>query len=123
MANRGLEISGIADKNYGYTGLLQDSFSGRILLSRFETVYRLTDCQSRNLDKLHFHFNAALTCVNRDKVKALEKEFILSVASVKVLYHNIFIMQRFISILGIKPEEEMNRKLWEEEVKFAAIAA
>ena len=33
----------------------------------------LTDCQSRDLNKLHFHFNASLTSVNLAKVKAIEK--------------------------------------------------
>lgn len=33
----------------------------------------LTDYQSRNLNKLHFHFNASLTSINLAKVKALEK--------------------------------------------------
>ena len=83
----------------------------------------LTDCQSRDLDKLHFHFNAALTSVNLAIAKALEKGTVLSMTSVKVLCHNIFLMQRFISILGIKPDKEINRKLWEEGIKFAAIAA
>lgn len=83
----------------------------------------LTDCQSRDLDKLHFHFNASLTSVNLAKVKALEKGCVLSMASVKVLCHNLFLMQRFISVLGIKPNQEINRRLWEEGVKFAAIAA
>ena len=83
----------------------------------------LTDCQSRDLNKLHFHFNASLTSVNLAKVKAIEKGSVLSMVSVKVLCHNIFLMQRFISVLGIKPNEEINRRLWEEGIKFAAIAA
>ena len=83
----------------------------------------LTDCQSRDLDKLHFHFNASLTSVNLAKVKALEKGTALSMASVKVLCHNLFLMQRFISVLGIQPNKEINRRLWEEGIKFAAIAA
>lgn len=83
----------------------------------------LTDCQSRDLDKLHFHFNASLTSVNLAKVKALEKGVALSMASVKVLCHNYFLMQRFISVSGIKPNEEINRRLWEEGIKFAVIAA
>lgn len=83
----------------------------------------LTDCQSRDLDKLHFHFNASLTSVNLAKVKALEKGTTLSMASVKVLCHNLFLMQRFISVLGIQPNQEINRRLWEEGIKFAAIAA
>lgn len=32
----------------------------------------LTNCQSRDIDKLHFHFNASLASVNPAKVKALE---------------------------------------------------
>lgn len=48
----------------------------------------LTDCQSRDLNKLHFHFNASLTSVNLAKVKAIEKGSGLSMASVKVLCHN-----------------------------------
>lgn len=83
----------------------------------------LTNCQSRDLNKLHFHFNASLTSVNIAKVKALEKGATLSMASVKVLCHNIFLMQRFISVLGIKPNKEINRRLWEEGIRFAAIAA
>lgn len=83
----------------------------------------LTDCQSRDLNKLHFHFNASLTSVNLAKVKALEKGAVLSMASVKVLCHNLFLMQRFISVLGMKPNEEINRRLWEEGIRFAAIAA
>lgn len=83
----------------------------------------LTNSQSQDLNKLHFHFNASLTCVNLAKVKALEKGTVLSMASVKVLCHNIFLMQRFISVLGIKPNKEINRRLWEEGIKFVTIAA
>ena len=82
----------------------------------------LTHCQSRDLNKLHFHFNASLTCVNLAKVNALEKGVSLSMASVKVLCHNLFLMQRFISVSGIKPDKEINQRLWEEGVRFAAIA-
>ncbi|WP_455666017.1 transposase [Phocaeicola sp.] len=64
----------------------------------------LTDCQSRDLNKLHFHFNTSLTSVNLAKVKAVEKGTVLSMASVKVLWHNIFLMQRFISVLGDQTE-------------------
>lgn len=59
----------------------------------------LTDCQSRDLDKLHFHFNASLTSVNLAKVKALEKGTALSMASVKVLCHNLFLMQPEFDII------------------------
>lgn len=68
----------------------------------------LTNCQSRDIDKLHFHINASMTTVNLAKVKALEKGTVLSMASVKVLCHNIFLMQRFISVLGIEPNPEIS---------------
>jgi hypothetical protein len=64
-----------------------------------------------------------LTSVNIARVNALEKGAVFSMMSVKVLCHNIFLMRRFISILGIEPDEEINRKLWEEGIRFAAIAA
>ncbi len=54
---------------------------------------RLTDYQSRDLDKLNFHSNASLTSVNIAKVKALEEATVLSIDSVKVLCHNLFLMQ------------------------------
>lgn len=47
----------------------------------------------------------------------------IEMASVKVLCHKIFLMQRFIPRLGIEPYKEINRKLWEEKIKFAAITA
>lgn len=50
--------------------------------TRFQVKFRfrdakqftgLTDCQSRDLNKLHIHLNASLTNVNLAKAKALEK--------------------------------------------------
>lgn len=32
-------------------------------------------------------------------------------------------MKRFIPVLGLIPNTEINRRLWEEETRFAAIAA
>ena len=50
----------------------------------------LTDCQSRDLDKLYFHFNTTLTSGNLAKTEAFEKGVVFSMATVKVLFHNIF---------------------------------
>ena len=69
----------------------------------------LTDCQSRDLDKLHFHFNAALTSVNIAKANALEKGTAFSMTSVKVLCHNIFLMQGLFPFQGLN----LTRKLIE----------
>ena len=85
-------------------------------------VNNLQDCQIAKVG-IFFHFDASLLSVNLAKVKALEKGTVLSMASVKVLCHNIFLMQRFISVLGIEPNLVINWKLWEEGMKFAAIAA
>lgn len=71
---------------------------------RFKEFTGPTNYQIQDLDKLHFYFKVALSTVNLAKANALEKDPILSMASVKVMYHNIFLMQRFISILGIKPD-------------------
>ena len=59
--------------------------------------------------------------VNKWREKFMLEVLLFSMMSVKVLCHNIFLMRRFISILGI--DEEINRKLWEEGIRFAAIAA
>ena len=52
----------------------------------------LTDCQSRDLDKLYFHFNTTLSSGNLAKTEAFEKGVVFSMATVKVLFHNIFLM-------------------------------
>lgn len=43
-------------------------------------------------------------------------------AFVKMLCYNLFLMQRLISVLGIKSDKEINRRLWQEGVKFAVTA-
>ena len=83
----------------------------------------LIDCQSRDLNKLYFYFNAALTSISIAKAKALEKGYRVFNSICKGIMPQHFLMQRFISISGIKPDEEINRKLWEEGIRFTAIAA
>jgi hypothetical protein len=68
----------------------------------------LNHCQARDLEKLNFHFNASLTTVNiakimhmKDKNKA-GKPF--SITDYKLLYHNAFMLNRFIEAFGIKPK-------------------
>lgn len=88
-----------------------------------KTMYNLLICSYFIITYLDFLFITDAYFINLVNVKALEKGTVLSMASVKVLCHNLFLMQRFISVLGIKPNQEINRRLWEEGVKFAAIAA
>jgi hypothetical protein len=68
----------------------------------------LNHCQARDLEKLNFHFNASLTTINiakimhmKDKNKA-GKPF--SITDYKLLYHNAFMLNRFIEAFGIKPK-------------------
>jgi hypothetical protein len=56
--------------------------------------------------------------VNKWREKFMLEVLLFSMMSVKVLCHNIFLMRRFISILGIEPDKEINRKLWEEGIRF-----
>ncbi len=83
----------------------------------------LTHCQARDVAKLSFNFNASLTSVNLSKVIAKERGIPFSMASCKTMMHNAYLLERFISVSGIKPNRRLNDKLVKEVVEFAAIAA
>jgi len=83
----------------------------------------LNHCQARDVNKLAFHFNASLTCVNIAKVLAKEKNIPFSMTTYKALIHNAYLLERFIRVSGIKPNKRLNDKLVKELVEFAAIAA
>ncbi|WP_321436018.1 transposase [uncultured Bacteroides sp.] len=83
----------------------------------------LNQCQARNLSKLKFNFNASLTAVNVAKIVAKEKGVNFSMASLKTMMHNTFLLQRFICASGIRPNKRLNDKLFKELIEFAAIAA
>lgn len=65
----------------------------------------LNHSQARDVDKLHFHFNASITTVNIMKIIHIKdqnkagKPF--SIADYKLLYHNAFLLNRFIEAFGI----------------------
>lgn len=66
----------------------------------------LTDCQSRNEQKLDFHFNAALTALNLAKWEAYQQHnsnepFVFSFASYKRRKLNHHLLERFILNLGL----------------------
>lgn len=83
----------------------------------------LNQCQARNLSKLKFNFNASLAAVNIAKVLVIERGMRFSMASIKTMMNNTFLMQRFIRVSGIKPNKRLNDKLFKELIVFAAIAA
>ena len=83
----------------------------------------LTHSQARDVAKLSFHFNASLTSVNLAKMMSKERGIPFSMASCKTMMHNAYLLERFISVSGIKPNRRLNDKLVKEVVEFAAIAA
>ncbi len=68
----------------------------------------LNHSQARDLDKLYFHFNASLTTVNIAKIihpsNKMNAEEPFSIANYKLLYHNAFMLNRFIEAFGVKPK-------------------
>jgi hypothetical protein len=83
----------------------------------------LNQCQARNLSKLKFNFNALLTAVNVAKIVAKKKGIIFSMASLKIMMHNAFLLQSFISVSGIRPNKRLNQKLFKKLIEFATITA
>jgi len=79
--------------------------------------------QARSTAKLRFNFNASPTSVNIAKVMAKERGIPFSMASLKTMIHNEYLLQRFICVSGIKPNKRLNDKLFKELVEFDAIAA
>lgn len=88
----------------------------------------LDHCQARNPEKLHFHWNAALTSVNIAKAahwsgKVGEGKEPFSMADVKTLYHNKLLLERFLCKFGIRPDKPKNKKKIRELLNYGARAA
>lgn len=125
-------------KLYFSTNLEQ---SWRVILdlykSRFqiEFLYRdakqfagLNDCEARSENKLHFHFNTALTTINLAKIshwlaEPKETRGAFSMADVKTMYHNDLQLNRFIHKFGINPNTKKNKLKLQELYHFGRIAA
>jgi hypothetical protein len=102
--------------------------------SRFqiEFLYRdakqhcgLEDCQARSRNKLHFHFNAALTTVNIAKMhwldirKAETESF--SMANFKTICHNTLLLDRFFTVFAINPYAVKNQHKIKELYQYGLI--
>ncbi len=83
----------------------------------------LTNCQSRDLRKLEFHFNASFTSVNLAKAACKELGMPFSISSCKSMIHNAYMLERFICVSGIDPNPQLIDKLFKELVLFTARAA
>lgn len=87
----------------------------------------LCDCQARNKQALHFHFNASLTALNlvRKQDRQLSDNsdsWVCSIASWKARYFNEHLLDRFISYLDLEPDSIKNHPRYEELRNYGAIA-
>lgn len=83
----------------------------------------ICDCQTRELGKLDFHFNASFCSLNVAKVYIKEYNPGISVAGLKSLLYNTFIANRILSVCGLRPHWSLNDKIFKELYIFAAPAA
>jgi hypothetical protein len=127
----------VARKLYFSTDLKMDGMKVvSYYRSRFqiEFLYRdakqhcgLEDCQARSKNKLHFHFNAALTSVNLAKLhwldtrKSCNEPF--SMANFKTLCHNKLLLERFVRVFAINPNTTKNQQKIKELCLYGIIAA
>jgi Transposase DDE domain len=86
----------------------------------------LEHCQARDKEKLHFHFNTALTTVSVMKAVhylSLPKEErdTFSMASLKVRYHNELLLQKFFEAYGISPKQHVNQPKYNELINFGVL--
>jgi hypothetical protein len=83
----------------------------------------LCDCQARDFDKLDFAFNASLTSVNVAKVVINTEYPTFSIANIKSLLYNCYLMKRFFAMSGFRPNKSLNAIIFKELSDIAARAA
>ena len=88
----------------------------------------LTDAQTRDAGRLHFHFNAALTTLNIAKIELRQAQpdaqpMVYSIASVKACYFNDLFLQRFFSTFGWDPSWLKKSPLYQRLREFGRMAA
>ena len=83
----------------------------------------ITNCQSTDLRKMAFHFNASLTAINLAKAACKRMGIPYSIASCKSMIHNAYMLERFICVFGIQPDTTLIDKIFKELILFTARAA
>ena len=83
----------------------------------------ITNCQSTDLRKLAFHFNASLTAINLAKAACKRMGIPYSISSCKSMIHNAYMLERFICVSGIQPDTTLIDKIFKELILFTARAA
>ena len=87
----------------------------------------LENSQARSGNKLHFHFNTALTTVNIAKIMQLSnsdtRENSFSMSTYKILFHNALLLSRFFRLFAINPNSIKNHQHVKELLNFGTLAA
>ena len=87
----------------------------------------LGECQSRNKESLHFHFNASLVALNLVKIqerleaKSNEEKHAFSMASYKARYYNENLIGRFFPRLGFNLTSIKSMPIYQEMINYGAI--
>ena len=115
--------------------------SAQLVLSYYQTRFQieftfrdakqytgLNHCQARGKNKLHFHFNMALTAINIAKIThwiPIDKQQrgAFSMANIKTLYHNKLLLERFFCMFAIKPNLAKNKEKIEQLLYYGTRAA
>lgn len=91
----------------------------------------LNHCEARSKNKLDFHWNMSLTAINIAKIaywvpekdKKPNKEVVFSMNDIKTQNYNELLLRRFVSMFGIKPELETNKRKIKRFLEFGKITA
>lgn len=103
-------------------------FQEEFLFRDAKQALGLTHCQSRQKDRLHFHFNLCLTVLSIAKVVhwisvpiLLRQPF--SIQDIKTQYINEHLLNKFISVMGICPITTKNSDKYRQLINYTKIAA
>ena len=81
----------------------------------------LTKCQARSTNKFRMHVNMSFTSLNCLKMVAKENGIPHSISNLKTIAHGQYLMKRFICVSGIKPDDEIIKKLNNEVVALTTL--
>lgn len=87
----------------------------------------LGDCQSRNKESIHFHFNVSFASLNLVKIQDQldraehEKKVAFSMASYKAKYHNESMIDRFFPMLAPGLTLEKSSPIFQEALNYGVI--
>jgi hypothetical protein len=106
----------------------QARFQQEFLIRDSKQFTGLQDCQARSTAKLEYHWNTSLTAINIAKAehwltKPKAERGSFSMSSIKTLYHNQLLIDRFFDILSQNTKLTKNHPQIRELYHFGAIAA